>query len=245
MHQKKYLVIGGSSGVGLATAKLLSERGNRVILVSGNFEKLSNALSQLNGDNHNIIVCDLSNADNVAQIFADLEKNNIVLDGMVYTAGVAPLCLLKDNTVELMSEVFHINFFSFVEAVKYFYKEEISCEGSRIVAVSSVASHSAGYRQTLYGSSKSAMESATKLMAKELLNRNIRINCISPAAIFTSMYEKLAEQSSSFKDNIKSTQPLGVIPAEVIAKQIVYMLNEGSDYCTGSTIHIEAGAQLK
>jgi len=208
---KCYLIAGGSSGIGLETARILAEKGARVILVSDNVEKLQAALSSLRNDTHFAICCDLSNPDSVPAVFSELRDKHIVLDGMVYCAGIAPLCLLRDNTVELMNRVYSINVMSFIEMVREFYREEISVFGSRIVAVSSITAHAAGYRQTLYGSSKAAMIASVKLMAKELLNREIRINCISPACVESPMLDKLREESTDLDKRMKAVQPLGII----------------------------------
>lgn len=242
---KTYLIAGGSSGIGLATAQLLAKKGAGVILVSGNEEKLANALAGLDCAEKYAVCCDLGNPENVGTVFERLQEKGIVLDGMVYCAGIAPLCLLKDNTPELMTEVFSVNLFSFIEMSRYFYRETYAHNGSRIVAVSSITAHGAGYRQTLYGASKAAMVSAVKLMSKELMNRDIRINCISPGVVDTPILEELRAASPGLEENLKKNQILGVIPPEAVASAIVHMLGEGSDYRTGTEQTMDAGFYLK
>lgn len=242
---KRYLIAGGSSGIGFETAKLLAEAGAKVIIVSGNQEKLDKALAALPGTGHAAVCCDLSKTEQAATAFEQLENAGQRLDGMVYCAGIAPLCLLRDNTPELMDQVFSINVLSFIEMARCFYKESISPNGSRIVAVTSITAHGAGYRQVLYGASKAAMISAVKLMSKELLNRDIRVNCVSPGVVETPILEKLRLESPGLDEKMKVNQPLGVIPPRDVAAAIAYMLGEGADYRTGTEWAMDAGAYLK
>lgn len=163
---------------------------------------------------------------------------------MVYCAGISPLCLLKDNTPELAEQVFNINFFSFIECCRYFYMEQNSTAGSKIVAITSTAAHTSGYRQTLYGASKSAMIASVKLMAKELLNRNIKINCISPGFTDTGMLNELRKKSENIDEKIRCKQPLGIISPDKIAETVELLLSQFSDGITGTELIYDGGSLL-
>lgn len=242
---KTYLITGASSGIGNETAKLLASSGARVILVSSNAEKLRKAIDELQGDKHIAIRYDLSDLENIGSIFEDIINKGIKLSGLVHCAGVSPLCLIKDNSPKLMEKVFSVNVFSLIELVKYFQREDVSINGAKIVSVASITAHGAGYRQTLYGSSKAAMISAMKLMAKELLNRNIKINCVSPGVVDTPMLDALRLESENLDTKIRATQPLGIIPAEKVADVICYLLGPISDFLTGMEWYYDGGAMLK
>lgn len=242
---KTFLIVGGSTGIGLATAQKLDRLNARLVLVSRNQEQLKKAVSTLSCKGHLTFVCDMDKLEKIGDIFEFTKSKGIRLDGVVYSAGISPLCTVKDNTVELMEHVFRVNFFSFIELVKYFQQEDNSVENSKIVAVSSITAHGAGYRQTLYGSSKAALISSVKLMAKELLNRNIHINCISPGVTETPMVAELRSKSEGFDDKIKVNQPLGVIPANTIADAIAFLLSDISCFLTGTEWVLDAGASLK
>ena len=244
-EKKTYLITGASSGIGYATAKLLADNGARVILVSSSLQKLNKAIDGLQGDNHIAIRYDLSDLDNIGTIFENITNQGIKLSGLVLCAGVSPLCLIKDNSPALMQKVFAINVFSLIELVKYFQREEVSIDGAKIVSVASITAHGAGYRQTLYGSSKAAMLSAMKLMAKELLNRNIKINCVSPGVVDTPMLNSLRSESENLEIKIRANQPLGIIPAEKVADVINYLLGPATDFLTGMEWFYDSGAMLK
>lgn len=243
-NEKTYLIVGGSSGIGLASAKKLTETGARVILVSSNKSKQREALRHLNGKGHIGIEFDLNGDCPADDVFKQLGNLGIRLDGMIYSAGVSPLCLLKDNNTALVQQVFNINVFSFIEFVRCFQKTQYSKKGSRIIAIASITAHGSGYRQTLYGSSKAALIAAVRLMSKELLNRDIRINCISPGVTETPMLDSLRLKSDNLDVKITTQQPLGIIPSETIAESILFLLAEGSDYMTGNEWILDAGGML-
>lgn len=242
---KTFLILGGSSGIGLATAQKLDQLNAKLILVSRNQEHLKAAIDTLSGEGHLFFPCDITKLEKIGEIFDFIKSKGIRLDGMVHSAGISPLCTVKDNTVELMEHVFRVNFFSFVELVKYFQLEENSFENSKIVAISSITARGAGYRQTLYGASKAAMISSVKLMAKELLNRNIHINCISPGVTETPMVADLRSKSERFDDTVKVNQPLGLIPANTIAEAVAFLLSDISCFMTGTEWVLDGGASLK
>lgn len=244
-YNKNYLITGGASGIGMSVASRLTEEGARVILVSSNKKKLESSIWKLEGSNNLYYQYDLSDTKNIEHIFSFLHLNNIVLDGMIHCAGISPLCLIADNSPELMEKVFNINVLSFFELVKYFQREENSKQGSKIVAVSSITARGAGYRQTLYGASKAALSSAIKLMAKELLNRDIHINAVSPGVCDTDMLYELKQKSDNLNEKVKQSQPLGIIPPKEVSDVILFLLSEAGNYITGTDMVYDGGALLK
>lgn len=245
MDRKKYIIIGGTSGIGLAVAEALAAQEAELILVGRDHNKLQQVIAQLPGAQHKGIVCDMENLSDIPHIFATIREDHTQLDGMVFCAGISPLCLIRDNSVQLMEKVFRTNLFSFIELVREFQQDSISKDGARIVAISSITARGAGYRQTLYGASKAALISAVKLMAKELMNRNIRINCVSPGVTETPMLEELRKNSADLDAKVRASQMLGIIPAEQIAAAVVNLLGTGSDFMTGSEVVLDGGAHLK
>lgn len=245
MKNKNYLILGGTSGIGYSIAQKLVELGHRVVIIGKKEDKLINAINRLNTKNSLGYSYDLENINEIYKIFEFCKQEEIILDGMIYCAGISPLCLIKDNKPDLMEKVFDINVFSFLEAVKYFQDKKYSKDGSKIIAISSITAKGAGYRQTLYGASKAALVAAVKLMAKELLNRNIYINAISPGVTNTEMFEELQKNSKNLKEKIESVQPLGIISPEQISEFVIFLLSESVECLTGGEIIVDGGAMLK
>ncbi|GFI48941.1 diacetyl reductase [(S)-acetoin forming] [Lachnospiraceae bacterium] len=239
-----YLIFEGDSGIGLAVAKKLSYDGSQVIIVDGNKEKLAEASKEI-GSNCISYFYDLGDIEHINLIFDFVISKKIRLNGMIFCADICPLVLLNDCTPEIARHVFRMNVFSFIECAKFFYDERVSYDGSKIVVLTSTAAHKAENRRALYGSSKSAIIAATRLMAKELLNRNIKVNCISPGVVKTEILSDLNNDKNILSEQIISRQPLGVIPTEKAAELICVLVSSLSDYMTGIEIIYDGGSMLR
>lgn len=252
--QKHYLILGGSSGIGLEIAKKLANENNTVILVGSTIKKLQSAREELLKETSfpdilegriSIFQYDLNNTKDIEYIFEFCKEKGVKLDGMVYCAGVSPLCLLQDNTFELMQHVYNINLFSMIECCRCFYKTVYSNDGSKIVLISSVTAHASGYRQLLYGSSKAAMLAAARLMARELYNRKILINCISPGVTETPLVAELRQKSENLDEKILINQPLGIINPKKIAEFANFLLTDAAQFTTGNEFLYDSGFMLR
>lgn len=232
---KTYLITGGTSGIGLQVATDLATKGAKVVIVGSNPTKLEHAVSRLPTGNHGICF-DLKNLNKIGDIFAQCAEWGIVFDGMVHCAGISPLMLVRDNDVQTMLDAFAVNYFSFVELVKYFQQEMTSAPAASIVAISSITASQASNRQSVYGSSKAALEETVRCLAKELMLRHIRVNAVAPGVVESEMLAQLAAKSSGI-----ARSPLGVIPAEQVSLLVLYLLSDDAAYMTGSILKMDAG----
>lgn len=232
---KTYLITGGTSGIGLQVATDLAAKGAKVVIVGSNPTKLEHAVSRLPTGNHGICF-DLKNLNKIGDIFAQCAEWGIVFDGMVHCAGISPLMLVRDNDVQTMLDTFAVNYFSFVELVKYFQREMTSASAASIVAISSITASQASNRQSVYGSSKAALEETVRCLAKELMLRHIRVNAVAPGVVESEMLAQLAAKSSGI-----ARSPLGVIPAEQVSLLVLYLLSDDAAYMTGSILKMDAG----
>lgn len=236
---RNILISGATSGIGKATAIWLAEKEYHLILIGRNEDKLRMVCG--NSKNMEYIVYDLNDIYHVETIFLELQKRNIRLDGMVHCAGISPLMKVEDNDTALMEETFRINYFSFIELMKYFQNDGVYNREASVVAISSVAARCASYRQAVYGASKAALEESVRCLSKELVQKDIRINCIAPGAVETQMLNELDKQSPGTKEKLSKIYPLGLIPPVEIAKMIEILLTSQSKYITGSVIQMDAG----
>lgn len=232
---KTYLITGGTSGIGLQVATDLAAKGAKVVIVGSNPTKLEHAVSRLPTGNHGICF-DLKNLNKIGDIFAQCAEWGIVFDGMVHCAGISPLMLVRDNDVQTMLDAFAVNYFSFVELVKYFQREMTSASAASIVAISSITASQASNRQSVYGSSKAALEETVRCLAKELMLRHIRVNAVAPGVVESKMLAQLAAKSSGI-----ARSPLGVIPAEQVSLLVLYLLSDDAACMTGSILKMDAG----
>lgn len=235
-ENKTYLITGGSSGIGLQTAKDLTSRGAKAVIVGSDKNKLHSALEQLPEGNHGICF-DFRKLENIESIFVTCAEKGIVFDGMVHCAGISPLMLVKDNDLQTMLDTFAINYFSFVELAKFFQRDTVSKSSASFVAISSIAASQPTNRQSVYASSKAALEETVRCLAKELMLRAIRVNAVALGAVRTELYTLLEKENTS----LENRYPLGAIELSKVSNLVLYLLSDKSEYMTGSIIKMDAG----
>lgn len=247
---KNYLVVGASSGIGKACVDKLSDEADNIIIAARSKDKLNEIKEQYEGKlNIYPVSCDVTDLEHINTILETCKVKDIKLNGMVYSAGMDGTWPIKVNNTVLMQEMMKVNCFAFVELAKNFYSKRFSQDGASIVAISSIASLTNEVGMSSYCASKAALNSYIKTMAKEFLRRRIRVNAVLPAGVSTPMAEEKGKllsglasaesvgQSKAFSD----PQPLGTIPADVIAAQVAFLLSEHSGYTTGELLTIGAG----
>lgn len=244
MNDREYLILGGSSGIGLAAAQRIARDGGRVILVSSSESKLASALESIgDGKEHLSFCCNLMDLDGITGIFDFLDANGIALDGMVYCAGVSPKQLVSEFDHQMAEDAYRINVLAFIECVKQAlqYGSFNEARSGKIVAVGSVTAKASGFSQVVYGSSKAALAAAVKLVAPELRNYNINVNCISPGCVDTDMLRKVYGDAPDYRERVRQIQPLGPIPAGSVAEAISFLLSDTADFITGTDLQFDAG----
>jgi len=239
LKDKWILVTGASSGIGMAvTQHLLENATANVVAIGRNVNKMDELYARY-GNRCKVVAYDLSDLLHISTIFEQLQ--GVKLDGMVHCAGLSPLMKIEDNDVQTMLDTYTINVLSFIELVKYFSKEEYSNNESGIVTMSSIAASVASYRQSVYSSSKSALEQFVKCAAKELLPRKIRVNAIAAGAVETDMLKELEKQSEGLREKFEKYYPMGLINPSELAKMVTWLLLKDTSHIDGTILRIDSG----
>ena len=246
---KNYLIIGATSGIGEACVHKLASDSEHLLLVGRNKYKLESLKQQYAEKTTITPICyDLMDLDHMDTIFDECTENQIKLDGMVYSAGMDGTWPIKVNNTKQMVQMMTVNCFAFVETARKFYSTRISKEASSIIAISSTASLMPDVGMSSYSASKAALNSYVKTMAKEFIRRKIRVNAILPGAVCTPMAKEkenlLTSVSSTgkrFSSAADHVQQLGLIPSDIIAAYVEFLLSDQSYYTTGELITIGAG----
>lgn len=246
--KKNYLVAGATSGIGEACVHKLADDAAGMILVGRNAEKLKALGKQYEHDTSIYPVAyDLLDLEHIAIIFEACKQNNMKLDGMVYSAGMDGTWPVKVNNTVQMQQMMTINCFAFVEMAKNYYKKRNSLDGSSIVAISSIASLTAEVGMSGYSASKAALNSYVKTMAKEFLRRKIRVNAVLPGGVNTPMADEKGKLLEGVAEMGKTegyktdSQPLGIIPRDIVASQVQFLLSDKSAFTTGELFTVGAG----
>ncbi|MFZ5674990.1 MAG: SDR family oxidoreductase [Pseudomonadota bacterium] len=239
---KRALITGGTSGIGLETARQFLDEGARVAVTGTNPETLEAARKELGPD---VLVIRADAADVAGQkIVADAVKQAFGgLDIVFVNAGIALLKPLEAWDEAGFDRVFDIN-------VKgpYFLLQALSpilANPASIVLNTSVNAHIGMPNSSVYAASKAALQSFIRTLSGELIGRGIRLNAVSPGPVATPLYGKLGFTGAELKkvaDSIKGNVPAGRFgdPSE-IAKAVVFLASDEASYTVGSEIMIDGG----
>ena len=231
------LVTGASSGIGRAIAIACAAKGMTIVLNGRNVERLNETLAQMSGDGHLIIPADLTDS---AQRQA-LAEQVPVLNGVVHCAGIGSRVLCKMLEQEDVQHVMEANFNAPVLLQAALLQEKKIASGASIVFIASAAATMPCVGNAIYSASKAALISYAKCMSLELAARKIRVNCISPAMVWTDLAlvgateEQLREAEQAYPLH-RYAQP------EDIAPMATYLLGEESGWVTGSNFELTGGA---
>lgn len=236
LKSKKVVIIGGSSGIGLATAKSVASKGGNVIIVSSNQQRIDNALQEIGAESAGYAI-DVTNETEVRNLFEKIGT----FDHLVFTAGEnLILSNVEDTTLEDARNYFNIRYWGAFAAVKY-AAPFIKATGS-IVLTSGIASNRPNKGWALGASICAAMEGFTRAMAMELAP--IRVNIVSPGVVKTALWGGMSESDrEAMYATIGNALPVKRVgEAEDIAKTFVYLLEQ--EYGTGQTLIIDGGTSL-
>jgi NAD(P)-dependent dehydrogenase (short-subunit alcohol dehydrogenase family) len=242
---KRCLITGGTTGIGLETAREFIEEGARVAITGKDPASLESARKALGSD---VLVIESDASDPAAQpaVAATLKEKFGGLDVAVINAGIAELRPIDKWDPSSFDRTFNINVkgpFFLIQALLPIFSNP-----SSIVITASVNAHVGMANTSVYGASKAAILSFTRTISGELVSRGIRVNAVSPGPITTPLYDKLGLKGDDLKavsNSIKEMVPQGRFgePSEV-AKAILFLASDESRFTVGADILIDGGMSL-
>ena len=237
----RYIITGASSGIGKRCAERLLENGNQCVLIARSKDKLEEICERY--DKAYAVVADLSDLSAIEGIFEEI-RGLLPLNGLIHCAGIAPLKRTDENYLEVVRNAYTTNVFSFIELMRLFVGTGVCEEGASVVIMSSVIAQRGSNRQSIYSGTKAALDATARCMAKELINRKIRVNTITSGTVETEMLQKLRMESPNLDEKIKQHSPLGIVPVDEVCNMIEYLLSDKSLHITGASMPLDAGYLL-
>lgn len=238
LEGKTILVTGASSGIGRGIAVTCSKMGATVIINGRNIERLQETFSQMDGENHVLAIGDLTDANSLLRMVETLPK----LDGIVHCAGIGQRIACKDLHIKDVNQVMDVNFIAPVMLQAELLRQKKINKGASIVFVASIASWSPSFGNSVYSASKGAIISYANCLALELAPRKIRVNCISPAMVWTDLILADGTDAQQLKEDEQKYPLKRYGQPDDIANLAVYMLSDASSWMTGSNVKISGGA---
>ncbi|WP_440880121.1 SDR family NAD(P)-dependent oxidoreductase [Tenacibaculum sp. C7A-26P2] len=247
-NNKTVLIIGGSSGIGLETAKQFIKLNATVIITGSNKNKLISAQKNIAIQNeHNIsyVKVDITKKESIYELKKKLENNHTAIDILIITAGIGKFGEIDEISEKDYDLVMNTNvkgtFFS-LSALKSLIKK-----GGNIVLTSSFLTKQSLPLTSVLTASKAAIESFTKIFAKEFSEFNIRVNAISPGSVKTG-FMSVANPEEKVINILKSQTPN--IPlqkradVDEISSAILFLASTDARYITGTILDVDGGLSI-
>lgn len=222
-----FLIIGGTSGIGLELTKLLSKNGNRVIVLSREKRNLEDV------ENVEFIRYDVTGIE-------PLPKIDRPINGLAYCPGTINLKPFRTLRTEDYQKDFEINLLGAVKVINVYFQNLKSVEYSSIVLFSTVAVQTGMQYHASIAAAKGAVEGLTRALAAEFAP-SIKVNCIAPSITNTPLADKLLNNEAKLKAS-QDRHPLKRIgSAKEIAELAAFLLSDKSGFITGQIIKIDGG----
>lgn len=241
LQGKTILVTGASSGIGRAVAIECAKMGAVVFLNARNEARLRETLDAMEGNGHQIIVADLTDEEAIKTLVEQLPQ----LDGVVCAAGISMLKPIQVLSEKDIQTVFATNYSAPVLLTKTLVKKRKLNNEASLVYISSVSGNgNTATALSLYGSSKSALNSFAKYAALELSGKKIRCNTICPGRIETNLLQNQTMSAEDLEKDIAKYPLHRYGRPEEVAQTAVYLLSDATKWITGTSITIDGGRTL-
>ncbi len=238
---KSALVTGATGGIGGAIAKILHDRGAKVVISGTREEKLAELAREL-GDNVFPAPCNLADREAVSALYARAEDLAGPVDIVVNNAGITKDNLFLRMKDEEWDDVINVNLSATFAICRGALKGMMRRRYGRIINMSSISGVVGNPGQGNYSASKAGMIGMSKAMAREVAPRGITVNCIAPGFITTPMTDMLNDKQ---KAAITQMIPAGTLgQPEDIANAVLFLASDEAGYITGQTLNINGGMAM-
>jgi NAD(P)-dependent dehydrogenase (short-subunit alcohol dehydrogenase family) len=240
---KVAVITGGSSGIGLATAKRFVEEGAHVVITGRREKELKEAAAFIK-KNITTVVGDVSRLEDLDRLYAIVKETHGHIDVLFANAGAGTIAPLELATEVHFDQTFDVNvkgiFFTVQKALPLFK------DGGSIILTSSVTNVLGSPGFSAYAASKAAVRNFARAWTMELKDRKIRVNCVSPGPIDTPALEKTtgltSEQAKQAAAQFASQIPMGRRGRpEEIAAAVVFLASDESSFITGIDLPVDGG----
>jgi NAD(P)-dependent dehydrogenase (short-subunit alcohol dehydrogenase family) len=242
LEGKIALVTGGTSGIGLATAKRFVNEGAYVFITGRRDGELAAAVKEI-GKDVTGVQGDVSNLDDIDRLVAQIKRDKGKLDIVFANAGVAKYATFGEITEDLYDQTFGIN----VKGLLFTVQKALPLlpDGASIILNSSIVASKGLASNSVYSATKAAVRSFARTWTTDLKTRRIRVNAVSPGSIDTPGLSDLLASSPTGEQRrkmIATAVPLGRLglPDE-IAKAVVFLASDDSSYITGTELFVDGG----
>ncbi|KEO75441.1 SDR family NAD(P)-dependent oxidoreductase [Anditalea andensis] len=238
-ENKNVVITGGSTGIGLATAKAFIEKGANVWITGRNAENLQKAAAEIVSPRLNTVVSDTSNLAGIAVLEKAVAASGIEIDVLFLNAGTAVFNSIAQVTEADFDAQFNTNvkgsFFTLQKLLPNMKN------GGAILFTSSTVATAANLGASVYSATKGALNKIAQIAANELVDRKIRVNIVSPGPVQTKILDS-AVPTEEAKEYVASATALKRVgnPDE-IAKTVLFLASDMASFITGTELLVDGG----
>ena len=234
------IVTGGAQGFGLAITERFIDSGAKVVIWDIDEGEAKKALEKVNSENLTYQIVDVSDYETINSKLSEVEKSHGKIDIFINNAGVAGMnTTVAEYPIEEWNKVIHLN----LNAVFYCCKAVVPFmdknDYGRIVNIASIAGKEGNPNASAYSTSKAGVIGLTKSLGKELAQKNIAVNCVTPAAAKTRIFDQMTEEHINYM--------LSKIPrnkfakVEELASLVTWLASEENSFSTAAVFDLSGG----
>jgi NAD(P)-dependent dehydrogenase (short-subunit alcohol dehydrogenase family) len=239
---KVAVITGGSTGMGLATAKRFVQEGMEHVFITGRRkDALDRAVAEI-GNNVTAVQGDVASLTDLDRLYTEVTRQNRKIDVLFANAGVAQLA-----PFEAVDEKFYdLHFNANVKGVFFTVQKALPLlnDGGSIILTGSIADVKGFPSISVYSATKAAIRSFARTWTTELKDRHIRVNTMSPGHIDTPIFDtwQQGDALTKMKDDLSKNVPLGRLgDPDEIAKAVSFLASDEASYVAGIELYVDGG----
>lgn len=235
---KNVVITGGTTGIGLATAKAFIAAGASVWITGRNNGNLQKAAEEINSPNLFTVESDTSKLEDISKLEKAVAETGNKLDVLFLNAGIATFEPIEKVTEANFDAQFNTNvkghFFTLQKLLPYL------ADGSAVIFTSSTVATATNLGASVYSATKGALNKIAQIAANELAGRKIRVNIVSPGPILTPGLEgAVAPEAKEYLAGATALQRIGA--PEEIAKAVLFLSSGDASFITGTELVVDGG----
>ena len=240
LNNRVAIVTGGAQGFGLAISQRFIEAGAKVIIWDIDENAIKKTLDEIDSQNLSHQIVDVSNFENINKNLSEAESKHGKIDIFINNAGIAGMnTTVAEYPLDEWNKVINLNLNSVFYCCKAVVPLMIKNDYGRIVNIASIAGKEGNPNASAYSTSKAGIIALTKSLGKELAKKNIAVNCVTPAAAKTRIFDQMTEEHINYM--LSKIPRNKFVKVEELASLVTWLSCEENSFSTSAVFDLSGG----
>jgi 3-oxoacyl-[acyl-carrier protein] reductase len=240
LNKRVAVVTGGAQGFGLAVSERFIEAGAKVIIWDIDENAIQKTLDKIDSQNLSHQIVDVSNFENINKNLSEAESKHGKIDIFINNAGIAGInTTVAEYPLDEWNKVINLNLNSVFYCCKAVVPLMIKNDYGRIVNIASIAGKEGNPNASAYSTSKAGIIALTKSLGKELAKKNIAVNCVTPAAAKTRIFDQMTEEHINYM--LSKIPRNKFVKVEELASLVTWLSCEENSFSTSAVFDLSGG----